>query len=167
MLKITLNFISFTTIDRQVLQFKLISFLGKDVSTRGSLLWEKAGVPGENPHVQASDRHTLSHTTTNDHANWTRVAAVKNECIVHCPTWKFRCHKMRYCTLVFEQIDFIIIIFTLAIFWRSSIIVLWWEFESNTKYMFLQKNWIKNSKKDSWINLNLIHSSSFYNIWSS
>lgn len=43
-------------------------------------MWEEAGVPGENPHVQASDQHTLSHTTTNE-SNSGR----SGEKQVHCP----------------------------------------------------------------------------------
>lgn len=47
-----------------------------DVSVRGSLMWEEAGVPGESPRVQAGDRYILSHTTTVDHKNRARVAAL-------------------------------------------------------------------------------------------
>ena len=50
-------------------------------------MWEEAGVPGENPRVQAGDHHTLSHTTTVDQGDRTRVAAVTSECIVHYATW--------------------------------------------------------------------------------
>lgn len=41
----------------------------------------------ENPRIQAGDHLTLSHTTTVDHGNRTRVAAVISECIAHCTTW--------------------------------------------------------------------------------
>ena len=79
-----LNFIYFTTINKQVLQLILISLVGTDVNTRGSLVWEEAGVPGENPRVQAGDRYTLSHTTTVDQGDRTRVAAVKSVCKECC-----------------------------------------------------------------------------------
>lgn len=42
-------------------------------------MWEETGVSGENPHVQAGDHHTLSHTTTVDQGDQTRVAAVRSE----------------------------------------------------------------------------------------
>lgn len=54
--------------DRQFLQFILISLVGINVSAR-SLIWEEAGVTGENPRFQAGDRRTLSHTNTLDHAD--------------------------------------------------------------------------------------------------
>lgn len=38
-----MNFISFTTIEKQVLHLMLISFVGTDVSARGLLMWEEAG----------------------------------------------------------------------------------------------------------------------------
>lgn len=37
---------------------------------------EEAGVPAENPRVQAGDRHSLSHTTTVDYGNRKRGAVV-------------------------------------------------------------------------------------------
>lgn len=54
--------------DRQFLQLILISLVGINVSAR-SLIWEEAGVTGENPRVQAGDHDTLSHTSTVDHAD--------------------------------------------------------------------------------------------------
>ena len=54
--------------------------------TRWSLLWEETGAPGENPRVQVGDQHTLSHTTTADHGDRTRVAAVRSQCYNHCAT---------------------------------------------------------------------------------
>lgn len=39
-----LNFIYFSTIDKQVLQLILISFVGTDVSVRVSLMWEEASL---------------------------------------------------------------------------------------------------------------------------
>lgn len=50
-------------------------------------MWEEAGVLGENPSVQAGNRHTLSHTITEDHGDRTRVAGVRSECYVHYATW--------------------------------------------------------------------------------
>lgn len=38
-----MNFIHFTTIEKQVLHLILISFVGTDVSARGLLMWEEAG----------------------------------------------------------------------------------------------------------------------------
>lgn len=64
-----LNFIYFTT-------FILISLVDTGVSARGSFVWEKAGLPRENPRVQAVDRHALSHKATVNHEHRTRVAAV-------------------------------------------------------------------------------------------
>lgn len=43
-------------------------------------MWEETGVSGENPHVQAGDHHTLSHTATVDQGDQTLVAAVRSEC---------------------------------------------------------------------------------------
>lgn len=48
---------------------------------------EQAKVPGENPRVQAGDRHTLLHTITVDQEYQTRVAEVRSECIAHWETW--------------------------------------------------------------------------------
>lgn len=53
--KLKLNFyIYFTTIDKWVLQLilSIIFLIGMDISMRGSLRWEKAGVPRENPCVK-------------------------------------------------------------------------------------------------------------------
>lgn len=52
-------------------------------------MWEEAGVPGEYPRVQVGEHHTLSdtYTTTVDHWDRTRVAAVIGKSIVHCATW--------------------------------------------------------------------------------
>lgn len=47
---------------------------------------EKAGVPGENPRIQASDYHTFSYTTTADHGDRTRVES-----------YAFWTHKPLYC----------------------------------------------------------------------
>lgn len=44
-------------------------------------MWDWAGLPWENPHVQAGERHTLSHTITVDHGEQNLRAAVKSECI--------------------------------------------------------------------------------------
>lgn len=66
------TFFYFKTIAKQVLQLLLISIVGTDVSVKGSLIWEEAGVPGKNPRVQADAHHTFSHTTTVDHGDRTR-----------------------------------------------------------------------------------------------
>lgn len=44
-------------------------------------------VPGENPYVQVSDHHNLSHTTTVDQGDRTWVTAVISNYIVHCAIW--------------------------------------------------------------------------------
>lgn len=74
------NIIHFTTIDKSsyTTLVMLSSVVGTDVRTKGllmSLMWKEAGVPGENPGVQAGDHHTLSHTTTVEYGNRTRIAA--------------------------------------------------------------------------------------------
>lgn len=86
--KLKLNFyIYFTTIDKWVLQLilSIIFLIGMDISMRGSLRWEKAGVPRENQ-CQAGNHHTVSHTTTVNHGDQTWVTSVRNKCIVHCAT---------------------------------------------------------------------------------
>lgn len=63
----------------------LSSVVCTDVRTKGSLMslmWKEAGVPGENPRVRARDHRTLSHTTTVEYGNRTRIAA----------QWKKRVH---------------------------------------------------------------------------
>ena len=42
-------------------------------------MWEETEVLGENPRVRVGDRHTLSHTTSADHGDRTRVAVVRSE----------------------------------------------------------------------------------------
>lgn len=42
-----------------------------DISASVSMMFEKAGVPEENLHFQAYERHTLSHTTTVHHGDQT------------------------------------------------------------------------------------------------
>ena len=49
-------------------------------------MWEETGVPGGNPRVRVGDHHALSHTTTADHGDRTRVAAVRSQCYNHCAT---------------------------------------------------------------------------------
>lgn len=49
----------------------VISLVGTDFGA-----WEKAGVPEKKPHVQADNCYTMSHTTTVDHGDQTRVAVV-------------------------------------------------------------------------------------------
>lgn len=46
-------------------------------------MWLEDGLPRETPFVQAGDHHTLSYTTTANHVNRNRVAAVRGK--VHCP----------------------------------------------------------------------------------
>lgn len=60
--------IYFTMIDKQALQLILIFFVGTDVSARGSMMWEKARVPGENPRVQAGNLQQI-HATNVDHGD--------------------------------------------------------------------------------------------------
>lgn len=59
MVKSELDFI-FTTIDKLhvFLKLILISFVGMDVSAKGSLMWEEAIVPKEKPQVQDGNHHT-------------------------------------------------------------------------------------------------------------
>lgn len=81
------NFIHFTTIDKSnyTTLVMLSSVVGTGVRTKGSLMslmWKEAGVPGENPRVRARDHRTLSHTTTVEYGNRTRIAA----------QWKKRVH---------------------------------------------------------------------------
>lgn len=71
-----LHLIHCTTIDKQILQLIWISLVGTHISASGSLMWEEAGVPVENTGVQEGDNHTLSHATSVDHRDRTRVAAV-------------------------------------------------------------------------------------------
>lgn len=54
------------------------------------LMWVDAGVPGKNPRRRPAGDHILSHTTTVDHMDRTRVATVKSGCIFHCATWTSR-----------------------------------------------------------------------------
>lgn len=57
MVKSELDFI-FTTIDKLFLKLILVSFVGMDVSAKGSLMWEEAIVPKEKPQVQDGNHHT-------------------------------------------------------------------------------------------------------------
>jgi len=54
-------------------------------------MWKKAGVPGENPRVQAGNQHVYS--TNVDRGDRTRVAAVINECTLK--------HSISTCILLF------------------------------------------------------------------
>lgn len=45
----------------------------------------EAGLPGENPRVQAGDHHIQP--LFGDHGDRSLLAAVINEWIVHCATW--------------------------------------------------------------------------------
>lgn len=51
----------------------LLTLVCTDTSTSASvsMMFEKAGVPKENLHFQAVERHTLSHTTTVHHGDQT------------------------------------------------------------------------------------------------
>lgn len=62
LVKKILNFVYFTTIDKQVITtyINLISLIGTDVSMKESLMWEEATVPRKNPRVHVGDHHTLS-----------------------------------------------------------------------------------------------------------
>lgn len=53
----------------QILQVILISLVSTDVSMRESLMWEEAGVLGENQCVQMGDHHNLSKKSTVDHGD--------------------------------------------------------------------------------------------------
>lgn len=69
-------------------------------------MWEEAGVPGENPRVQAGDRRTLSLTTTVDHGVRTRVIAVRSECNEHyatCTPYIVRYDTLVYCIVVLNK----------------------------------------------------------------
>lgn len=57
MVKSNFDFI-FTTIDKLFLKLIIISFVGMDVSAKGSLMWEEAIVPKEKPQVQDGNHHT-------------------------------------------------------------------------------------------------------------
>lgn len=50
-------------------------------------LWcgRKLEYPVKNPRVQAP--YPISHTTTVDNGDRTRVTSVRSECIVHCASW--------------------------------------------------------------------------------
>lgn len=48
-----------------------------------SMMWEETGVLREKPPVEASDRHTLSHTTNFDRVYRTWVTVVRSVFIVH------------------------------------------------------------------------------------
>lgn len=61
----------------------LISFVGTNISARESWMWEKDRVPVENSLVKEGDHFRLSHTTTVDHGDRTRIAAVISECLVY------------------------------------------------------------------------------------
>lgn len=50
-------------------------------------MWDKTGIPGENPHVQEGDSHNLSHTTTVNYGDQTWVTAVRSKCIIHYAAW--------------------------------------------------------------------------------
>lgn len=50
-------------------------------------MWLEDRLHRETPFVQAGDHHTLSYTTTANHVNRNRVAAVRGK--VHCPQHYF------------------------------------------------------------------------------
>lgn len=56
--------LNFTTIEISLIE---ISLIGTYVSVRRPLMWEEAGVSGENLNVHSGDHHTFSHN--------------------HCPSW--------------------------------------------------------------------------------
>lgn len=53
----------------------LLTLVCTDISASVSMVFEKAGVPEENLHFKAYERHTLSHTTTVHHGDqtWTHL----------------------------------------------------------------------------------------------
>lgn len=77
-----MNFIYFTTINKQVLQRALISLVSTGVSASSLMMWEEAGI-SDKTHV--SKRVAVIQTL--DHGDRARVAAVRSECTVHCTTW--------------------------------------------------------------------------------
>lgn len=96
------NFIHFTTIDKSnyTTLVMLSSVVGTGVRMKGSLMslmWKEAGVPGENPRVQAGDHRTLSHTTTVEYGDLDR-SAVKSEstCVVQCTSWTINLLLFKY-----------------------------------------------------------------------
>lgn len=62
----------------------LLYLVRTGVDERISIMWEETGVLREKPPGEASDRHTLSHTTNFDRGNRTYVTAVRSVFIVHC-----------------------------------------------------------------------------------
>lgn len=54
------------------------------VDARLSMMWEETGVLREKPPVEASDYHTLSHTTNFDRGYRTWVTVVRSVFIVNC-----------------------------------------------------------------------------------
>lgn len=53
-------------------------------------MWLEDGLPRETPFVQAGDHHTLSYTTTANHVNRNRVAAVRGKVQLKAPTYDQR-----------------------------------------------------------------------------
>lgn len=76
-----MNFIYFTTINKQVLQRALISLVSTGVSASSLMMWEEAGI-SDKTHV--SKRVAVIQTL--DHGDRARVAAERIECIVHYAT---------------------------------------------------------------------------------
>lgn len=71
-----LNFFkNFTTIAYEVIQLILLYVVGTDVLSRRLLILEEAGMPEK--------KSLVSHTSTVDHEDRIRVAAVRRKCIVH------------------------------------------------------------------------------------
>ena len=56
-----LNFISFTSIMKQVIEL-IILITGMGSAVMWSLKWDETGIPRENPRVWRADHRTLSHT---------------------------------------------------------------------------------------------------------
>ena len=80
--RLSLNFIYFTNITKQVIQLILIMLVGTDVCVRIVFVWEETGIPGGNPPVWLGDHMTISHA---DPGYQTRVAAVRGECVNTAP----------------------------------------------------------------------------------
>ena len=93
-LVLSLNFISFTTITKQVIQLKLIMLVGTDVCFPVVFVWGETGVPRGNPPVWRGDHMIISHA---DVGYWTQVAAWEasalplrqpdSTCITHLYYW--------------------------------------------------------------------------------
>lgn len=124
-----------------------------------------------NVHTKLSKKHLLiskqkEHKHLTCHSRAFPFCEINYSFKSHVKVWICWCHKIRKSTLVFEQIDFIIIIFTLHVViilkvgYSSSLIRIWVKQQKTC----LQKTRIEYSIEDWWINWDSILLSSFYNI---